>query len=32
MKQAALLTHGPINIVGGTERSIQYLLDFLKKE
>ncbi len=32
MKQAALLAHGPINKVGGTERYIQYLLDFLKEE
>lgn len=32
MKRAALLTHGPINIVGGTECYIQYLLDFLKEE
>jgi len=32
MKEAALLTHGPINIVGGSERYIQYLLGFLKEE
>lgn len=32
MKQALLLTHGPINIIGGVERYIQYLLNFLKEE
>jgi len=32
MKRAALLTHGPINIIGGVERYIQYLLNFLKEE
>lgn len=32
MKKAALITHGPLHVIGGVERSHRYFIQFLEKE